>query len=368
MRVLALVPNQLGHAPGQRGSIELWDKVLKPAGIDVEFAPFETEKLREILHKSGNSLIKAIEMLRGYIGRASLLGRLDEFDAVFVYREAALVGPAFLERLVARRKPIIYQLDDPLFMPYKSPSNGYLSYLKFFGKIKEIIRMSRVVIVNSSHIREYAEQFNKNIWQIPSIVDTSRFTFNPLSHDVDRVCIGWSGSPTTLQNINLIEKPLQKISEQEICEIRFIGGTEFSISGVNYEAKSWNRDTEVEDLRRMQVGLVPLPENSWNRYKFIMKTAQYMALGIVPVATPMASNTEVIRHGENGFLADTDDEWFESIAQLVNDSSLRNRMSRTAAADAAANYSLDANASKVIDAFRSAVDAGSTGEERLATA
>ena len=356
MRVLTLVPSQKGFSPGQRGSIELWESVLKSEGIELDYAPFETDKLRRILYKSGNHLSKAFEMMRGYVDRIGLLKRLDEYDAVFVYREAALLGPAFLEKMVARRKPVIYQLDDPLFVPYKSPSNGYLSYLKFFGKVKEIIRISKVVMVNSSHIREYAAQFNKNIWQIPSIVDTRKFTYAPVSESMKRVCVGWSGSPTTLKNIELVEKPLARLSEKDICDIHFIGGNEFNLDGVKYTAQKWNGDTEVEDLRRMQIGLVPLPDNEWNKHKFIMKTAQYMALGIVPVGTPMASNTEVIRHGENGFLAATDDEWFEYLTILVKDYKLRSKMSAEAAKDAQANYSLEANAPKVIEAFRAAMN------------
>ena len=118
---MTLVPNQKGHAPGQRGSIELWEDILKREGIELTYAPFESDKLREILHKDGNSAAKAFEMVRGYAKRLKLLQNLDEFDAVFVYREAALLGPAFLEKMAARKKPIIYQLDDPLFMPYKKP-------------------------------------------------------------------------------------------------------------------------------------------------------------------------------------------------------------------------------------------------------
>jgi glycosyltransferase involved in cell wall biosynthesis len=80
-----------------------------------------------------------------------------------------------------------------------------------------------------------------------------------------------------------------------------------------------------------------------------------MALGIVPVGTPMASNTEVIRHGENGFLAETGAEWVEYLTILVKDSKLRNNMSREAVADALAKYSLKANRSKIIEAFKAAV-------------
>jgi len=356
MRVLALVPSQLNHSPGQRGSIELWGKILKPAGIELDFVPFETKRLEQILYTSGNQIGKATEMLRGYASRLRLLQNLDDYDAVFIYREAALFGPALLERLVARKKPIIYQLDDPLFVPYTSPSNGYLSYLKFFGKIKEIVRISKVVMVNSTHIREYAEQFNSNIWQVPSVVDTDKFKYIPFAETSDRLCIGWSGSATTLPNLRMLEKPLSEISDANICDIHFIGGLDLGLSGVNYTSQKWIGATEAADLRKIQVGLVPLPENSWNRYKFIMKTAQYMALGIVPVGTPMASNTEVIRHGENGFLAATDAEWVEYLTILVKDSKLRSRMSIAGVEDARSKYSLEANREKIIEAFRAVLD------------
>jgi glycosyltransferase involved in cell wall biosynthesis len=355
IKILALVPHRKGHAPGQRGSIELWERVLAEEGIEIVYAPFETEKLRSILYAAGNQWTKASEMVKGYVERLKLLSRLDEYDAVFVYREAALLGPAFLEKRIAKRKPIIYQLDDPLFVPYRSPSNGYLSYLKFFGKVKEIVRLSTVVIVNSTQIRGFAEQYNSSLWQIPSIVDTSKFVYEPFTENPERVCVGWSGSPTTLKNIRLIERPLQELSRAGNCDIYFIGGEDLGLADVRYTAQKWNAATEVEDLRRMHVGLVPLPENAWNKYKFIMKTAQYMALGIVPVGTPMASNTEVIRHGENGFLAANDNEWLELLNTLIADDKLRNEMSARAAADARAKYSLEANRTKIIEAFRAAV-------------
>lgn len=354
MRVLALVPHQTGFAPGQRGSIELWEDVLAKAGISLDFEPFESERLHGFLYAQGRQFEKAAEMVKGYLRRFELLGRLDDYDAVVVYREAALLGPAVIERLIARRKPVIYLLDDPLFMPYRSPSNGYLSYLKFFGKIKNIIRLSSVVIANSSHIEEYARRFNPNVWRIPSLVDTSKFAYRPPADD-GKVCVGWSGSPTTVGNLKLIEGPLRELSESGECELKFIGGTDFGLEGVDYSAQEWRGETEVEDLRQIQIGLVPLPENSWNRYKFIMKTAQYMSLGIVPVATPIASNPEVVRHGLNGFLASNDGEWTEYLNLLVRDRDLRERLSSEAVKDALAKYSLAANEDKIVDAFRAAL-------------
>ena len=154
----------------------------------------------------------------------------------------------------------------------------------------------------------------------------------------------------------MVEKPLQRLSREDACDIHFIGGEDPGLKDVRYTAQMWNAETEVEDLRRIRIGLVPLPANPWNKYKFIMKTPQYMALGIVPVGTSMASNPEVIRHGENGFLADTDDEWYEYVYTLIIDSKLRNRMSARAAEDAHSKYSLEANKEKIVAAFRAAVE------------
>jgi hypothetical protein len=55
MKVLALVPNQKGHSPGQRGSIELWESVLAEEGIELVYAPFESEALQKILYTSVTS-------------------------------------------------------------------------------------------------------------------------------------------------------------------------------------------------------------------------------------------------------------------------------------------------------------------------
>ena len=359
MEVLALIPNQYGHAPGQRSSIELWESVLAPVGINIHYAPFETERLHEVLYRPGHYATKVGEMVRAYVERIRLLGDLKRFDAVFVYREAALLGPAFLEKMVARRGlPIIYQLDDPLFIPYTSPSNGYLSYLKFFGKISEICRLSKVVMVNSTQIREYVSQYNQNIWQVPSVVDTSQYVFRPdlLETEPEEVCIGWSGSPTTVGNIRVIAGALRQLAERVKHRVHLIGGTEFDLPGVTYVAQKWSAETEVADLRKMQVGMVPLPLNEWNKRKFYMKTAQYMALGIPTVATPLGSNPEVVEHGVTGFLADSEEEWIKYLSLLIKDHELRLRMAHAAATAAQKKYSLEGNTEKIIEAFQAAMN------------
>lgn len=355
MKVLALTPNILGFSPGQRSSIELWEKVLDRQGIRVDYLPFETPGLHRVLYKPGHLTLKLQEMVRAYCRHLLQLKRVHGYDAVFVYREAALIGPALIERLVARRgKPIIYQLDDPLYIPYRSPNNGLLSYLKFFKKVDTISRLSKVVIVNSTHHREYVSRFNSNIWQIPSVVDTERYRYERRDRATPPV-VGWSGSPTTVKNVSMISDALLELSKQCSYELVLIGGTRFEIP-VSHTAQSWREETEVGDLRRMDVGLVPVPDNEWNRRKFFMKVVQYMALGIPPVATPTGSNPEVIEHGRTGFLAGTPEEWVKYLKLLIKDRALLDEMSANAAAVARERYSLQANEEAIVSAFRAALN------------
>jgi glycosyltransferase involved in cell wall biosynthesis len=358
VQVLVLTPYRYGTTPGPRSSFELWEPVLAEAGIQLSYEVFETERLHEILYHPGRHAEKAVEMARAYAGLAARLRRLEGIDAVLVNREAALIGPAVLERWIHRRGvPLLYLLDDPLYIPYRSPSNGILSYLKFFGKVGTLCRISAAVLANSPSNVAFARRHNGNVWDIPSVVDAERYDgWKPRSPAANgRVCVGWTGSSSTARNLEVIRQPLAEVSLRDDTRVRFIGAGDLSLPGVRAETSPWSPDTEVEDLRQFDVGLLPLPLTAWTPHKFYLKLVQYMSLGIPPVATPLGANPTVIEDGETGFLARDDREWTAIIERLIDDPELRERVGRRAAEEAQRRYTLQANAEKIVAAFRSAV-------------
>jgi glycosyltransferase involved in cell wall biosynthesis len=356
VRVLALTPNLYGVSPGQRSSIELWDKVLRPAGIFVDHSPFETERLRRVIYSRGQYPRKTSELARAYGRRLRSLKVVDDYDAVLVYREAALVGPELVERLAARRKPLIYQLDDPLYVPYRSPWSGWFSYLKFFGKVGRIAAMSKVVIVNSSHHRDYISRVNSNVWQIPSVVDADVYEPRPRAAPDGEVCVGWSGSATTVQNLQVIAAPLREVARRADVRIQLVGVETSPFPDLDVAALPWRAETEVDDLRKLDIGLLPAPVSEWNKRKFYMKLVQYMALGIPAVCSPLGSNPEVVEQGRTGFLADTREEWVSALRRLISDPELRAAMGERAAKVAHERYTLQANSEKIVSAFRAALN------------
>ena len=140
--------------------------------------------------------------------------------------------------------PIIYSLDDPLYVPYVSPSNGWLSYLKFFGKVASICRLSQVVIVNSRFHRDYAEKYNRHVRQIPSLVDERIYRYRPERPHGPPVCVGWSGSPSTATNLGWSRVP-RELTSRAPYRLHLIGAERLEVPGVECTAHPWRAETEV---------------------------------------------------------------------------------------------------------------------------
>jgi glycosyltransferase involved in cell wall biosynthesis len=354
--VLALVPYVPGTAGGQRTTIECWLPALARHGVHVALEPYESNYLHAVLYQRNRIASKSWGVINSYGRRLRVLRGLRSFEAVFIYREAALVGPALLERWITHQGvPVIYCLDDPLFVPYSSPVNGRLSLLKFPSKVARICALASAVVVNSQPIERFVRRYNDNVWLIPSLVDESCFTYRPNQAHAP-VCLGWSGSATSAPNLDVLTDPLRILNERVPFSLRLIGADVSFLGDVPCMPQNWALATEVEDLRRFDIGLVPMSDHPWNEWKFSLKLAQYMMLGIPAVSSPVGSIPDIIEHGVNGFLASTSDEWVQYLEVLITDEDLRQKMGAAAADYAHRHFTLSANEDTIVAAFRSVLD------------
>jgi glycosyltransferase involved in cell wall biosynthesis len=365
MRILALVPSLYDTSPGQRFRLEQWAPLLRERGIEITYCPFETEKLHEILYKPGRTAAKIGLILEAFGSRLATLRRVRDHDLVYVFREAALLGPPVFERLVAwSGVPMVFDFDDAVFVPYVSPSNGYLSYLKFPGKTRSICRLSAHVMAGNPYLADYARQVNQHVTIVPTTIDTDKYRVEPRRAG-DVPVIGWSGSYSTVQHLDTLRGALQRLARQIPFRLRVIGTPKYELEGVDVEALPWRSESEVEDLRAIDVGIMPLPDDKWSKGKCGLKALQYMALGIPTVCSPVGVNTDIIQDGENGFIAASDDEWVEKLAGLLREADLRERIGLAGRATVEARYSARVQAPLVYRIFESVAGAGSSGRETV---
>jgi len=359
MRVLAVVPSIYDTSPGQRFRIEQWEPILRASGVEITYAPFETEELRSVLHQSGNVLAKIGAVTRNFQRRRDELASVKDFDLVYLFREAALLGPPWFERKIARLSvPVVFDFDDAIFHVYKSPSNGYLSYLKFPGKTAEICRRSTHIMAGNEYLADYARANNPNVTIIPTTIDTDKYKLRDDSGgEPETVTIGWSGSFSTIQHLDTIRDVLQELAKTEKFLLRVIGTPAYKINGVETEAIGWRSDTELDDLSPIDIGLMPLPDENWSRGKCGLKALQYMALGIPTICSPVGVNSTIIKDGVNGFLAEDRDSWVEKIKLMIHSAAVRRRIGIAGRETVEKDYSARVVAPRVLEVFETAVAA-----------
>ncbi|HEX9723805.1 MAG TPA: glycosyltransferase family 4 protein [Vicinamibacteria bacterium] len=357
MKILALVPSEKDVNPGQRFRIEQWEPLLKKRGVELTYAPFSFPALSRVLCQPGYRARKTSLMAAAFLRQTRSILRSRRFDLVYLFREASLIGPALIESLVALlRTPIVFDFDDAIFVPYKSPSNGYLSFLKFFGKTARVCKISRAVMAGNSYLAEYAKRYSDDVTIVPTTIDTDVYRPEVRHRTRNNLpVIGWTGSYSTIQYLLAVAPALARLAKQRPFRLVVVGNAAPEIPGVTIEFRKWRSSTEVEDLADIDAGIMPLPDDPWSRGKCGLKALQYMALGIPPVVSPVGVNTEIVNDNVNGLVAGTEEEWIEKLRSLLTDPALRNRLGRAARQTVEERYSARVVAPRVFHVFERAL-------------
>jgi len=331
LKVLAIVPYHLDYCAGQRFRIELWAKELTKRNIEVDFLPFTNGPLTDILYQKGKYLAKAGLLIGAFLNQLNNVFQAKRPDVVFIYREAAVAGPAIIEKIVRKwNVPIIYDIDEPLFVPYVSPTSGSLNKLKFFSKIDKLMEMSDCVFAVNHAIAGHAKKFNNQVHIVPMTVDVERYKPLESKKNNKHPIVAWVGTRTNQPNIHLAIPAMQKLGKTHDFSFRIIADDPMEIEGVNIDFVPWSYDMEVPMLQQADIGVTPVMESVWSPWKFFFKTIQFMSLGLPVIGSETGSNIGIIENGVNGFLVKNETEWLERLKLLMDDEALRIKLGQQA--------------------------------------
>jgi len=347
LRLVVFVSKELGRAPGQRFRLEQWaPRLARDYAIDLEFVPYESPALTEILSLKGHTARKAYLVLRDFARRARPVLASRRFDAAIVFREIALLGPAIYERaLSALGVPFFFDYDDAIwFNPQiKSEANGIFARLHFYGKAATICRLASGVFAGNEYLAAYARRWTRNVHVVPTSIELDTYAMQPaLPHDAP-FTIGWSGSLSTLSNFECARAALERLAARRPIRVRVICNRPPSrpIAGAENVFVPWSEHREVEELGACHVGIMPLPDEEFTRGKCGLKALQFMAVGRPVVISPVGMNADLIRQGVNGYLAATDDAWLEAFEVLAASAAERERIGIAARRTVEKGYSAE---------------------------
>lgn len=357
LRVVAYVPYPLGTTPSQRFRLEQWAPILESRGISVAFRPFATPELVGRLYRQGLSFGKVWSLCERTLARTRDLPQPGAFDVAVVHRAMSLIGPAVLERRLARRVPVVYDFDDAIHLLHTSEANRAFGWLKFPGKTADICALAAGVTVGNAYLASFARGYTKNVRVVPSSVDTDVYTPGPERRRTSPLVVGWMGSSTSQTYLEPFSPLLARLAASGLV-VRIVSDRKPETFRFPFEWRAWSAATEVEDLRSFDIGIMPLPDTEWARGKCAMKILQYMGVGVPSVGSDLGGNREVISDGVNGFLAGTEEDWIAKVMRLAGDADMARRLGDAGRATVVARYSASVCAGLFGDALEDAAARG----------
>ncbi len=256
-------------------------------------------------------------------------GARCDFDVVYLYREAALIGPA----LARAPGPLAGTLTSSTTSttqsgcPTSAPAIVTCPTSRRPARPGRICRMAAAVTVGNETLADVrptlqSRRDRRTIDRVPSGVPPA-----PASPD--------GASRRSSAGREATARPSTCGSSRARSRRSPAGGgsassssgiDDYRLDGVDVECRPWRAETEVEDLWPMDVGIMPLFDDPWARGKCAMKAIQYMGVGLPAVVSPVGANRDVVQDGVSGFHAASEDDWVRALERLLDDVTLRTRM------------------------------------------
>lgn len=351
--LLFLVQYPENVSPSQRFRFELYKDVLAQNGFTVTTQPFIDTAGYAIIFKKGYFLQKAWAVTKGFLRRIKLVFNMQQYDFVLMECGAAPVGPPLLEWIMIKwlKKKVVYDFDGAVWVPQVSDMNRLYGFLKYPSKVSSICKWAYKVSCGNEFLCHYAKQYNNNVVYNPTCVDTENHHNVAASHDAARITIGWTGSFSTLPYLKLVEPVIQKLQDKYDFDVKVICNQPPQLNVKNIQYVEWTAVNEVTELATCQIGLMPLTHDEWSEGKCGFKLIQYLSLEIPAVASPVGVNKKIIDEGVNGFLCETEAEWYTAIEQLLQDTALRKQFGKNGRKKIIHEYSLLSNKDNFLSLF-----------------
>lgn len=352
-KVLFIASHRANRSPSQRYRFEQYFSFLEHNGFSCELSYIISEKDDKAFYSPGHFLRKIWILIKSLFRRFKDRARYKNYDIVFVQREAIMLGTTIFERGIRKRgAKYIFDFDDSIWVMDTSEGNKKYEWLKDPEKTARNIRHANLVLAGNAYLADYARHYNDHVKVIPTTIDTG--IHRPLNLPKEKIVIGWSGSLTTIKHFEYAVEFLKIIKKKyPEVEIHVISDGVYSNPELDVKGIKWTAENEVASINSFSIGIMPLPNDEWAKGKCGLKGLSYMACEVPTVMSPVGVNTEIIEHGENGFLASSTEEWFYCLSQLIENPELRQKMGKAARQTVIGRYSVQSQQQNYLEAFRS---------------
>jgi glycosyltransferase involved in cell wall biosynthesis len=271
------------------------------------------------------------------------VSQAGRFDAVFVNRDLAGGGLLFEKRLLSRNPRVVFDFDDAIFIGRNEKAVAWMC------------SHAAWVTPGNEYLAGFARRFTPRVTVVPTVIDVDRYTPAAPRPPGAPVRVGWSGSDQSISAALFPFLPmLEGLQDRLGFEFVIVTNTRprLPVSRLRFTFVPWKAEEEGELGRHMDIGLMPLVDDAFQRGKCGLKLLQYMAAALPTVASPVGVNAHITVHGETGFLARSDAEWAAALEPLVRSEERRVAFGRNGRQRCQRDYSVERWLPELIGIFR----------------
>ena len=318
---------------------------LEERGFQIKVASlFSDRTIRKLYGQSRT--VNAFRLL-DIIRRFAVLLIRDRCDLIWIEKELFPYLPSWAERWLSRGSAaMVADYDDAVFHCYDHHSNALIRRL-LSGKIAKVMSLVDLVIAGNDYLRNYAVSAGASrVEVLPTVVDLARYT--PRAFGVSSTfSVGWIGTPLNARYLKPIMSALSVFCGEAKAKLVLVGAGPQPGLSINHRVEQWSEDGEVSLIKGFDVGIMPLPDEPFERGKCGYKLIQCMACGVPVVASPIGANSTIVREGVDGFLARTPDQWLSALRQMYLNPTLRASMSTAGRRRIEEHYALQVTAPRL---------------------
>jgi glycosyltransferase involved in cell wall biosynthesis len=261
---------------------------------------------------------------RGWWGRLRTFRELTGAN-VILQRRLLPGWQRTLLRRAARR--LVFDIDDAVFLRDSYSPRGLHDPVRL-RRFAATAHACDAVAAGNTFLHAQAARWARGaVHVIPTCVDPQAYPRAAHDRPAGRAQLVWVGSASTLRGLEEVAPLFEEVGRRLaglqlklVCD-RFLQWRHLPIVRC-----AWSEATEASEIASADIGIAWMPDDLWSRGKCGLKVLQYMAAGLPVVANPVGVHTELVRHGETGFLAETPEQWLEALGRLAHDPGLRRHL------------------------------------------
>lgn len=277
----------------------------------------------------------------------------EKFYKTFIFFRCPITDTIkkFIEKAKSQNKVIFYDIDDLVFDKEYTKTIKHLKNLNkdelalYYDGVKRMgdtLKLCDYAITTTptlaTELKKYVKDvfINRNVAS-EKMVELSIRALKNVKKDSSKVIIGYlSGSITHNADFELILPTIKKIMENhDNVYLKVVGLLDIpndlkqlSNRIISEPFVSWKKLPEI--ISSIDINLAPLEDSIFNKAKSENKWIEAALCKVPTVASNIGAFKEMIIDKQDGFLCNTEEDWYNVLEELVSNSELRNKVGESA--------------------------------------